>query len=193
MDISLFLLECYLEAARVEDSNGWIALRFDYQHLPLVQELVKAYPESVRKETDDGCLHLHDACSEENPAVLQFLAQQYPLALLHKGYRGRLPIHSALLGLQSTNPFEVVELLIGLFPGSVRLVDDAGMLPIHYACRRFGRYLELVLRLTVQLSDDDGLLPLHHACHCNASREVMRLLMDSYHGDENHHKGFNFY
>eukprot|EP00985_Skeletonema_marinoi_P030422 scaffold32004_cov80-Skeletonema_marinoi.AAC.1 len=103
----------------------------------IVQLLVDAAPASVRRVDSDGMMPLHRLCKnktiDEASAleILELLKEKCPEAVRHAtNINGELPIH--LVGGWKSPEF--CSNLIEAYPGSERMTDGNGLLPLQYAC-----------------------------------------------------------
>ena len=139
--------------------------------LNLVRLVFNAYPEAMYCRTKEGDTPLDVAREDGNLEVLEFLDfQLYFVEQARVDTRldssGQLPIHHSL-GWQEIS-LGAVKLMIEANPGSVRLADYHGTIPLHDACR-FGhidiaKHLMQVDETTIKTSDLKGNTALHHAC-----------------------------
>ncbi|CAB9522527.1 expressed unknown protein [Seminavis robusta] len=85
----------------------------------------------------EGELLLHYACQKgASTEVLKYIWETDPKAVMRESSSsgGELPIHS-LLKLDETRPsLEKMKLLIEAYPEALAVADEAGCLPLHYAC-----------------------------------------------------------
>jgi len=105
--------------------------------VPELQELTEAipncfiYPDAVKGNTP-----LHNAAlSEAHPDIIDWLLGQAPMAASHANKDGRLPLH---LLAQSNSHFkeQTLKALRACNPAALKVFDNDGYLPVHYACLR---------------------------------------------------------
>mmetsp|Transcript_27966 Transcript_27966/g.43455 ORF Transcript_27966/g.43455 Transcript_27966/m.43455 type:complete len:299 (-) Transcript_27966:131-1027(-) len=98
-----------------------------------------------------------------------------------EGTFGQTPLHIAA----RKAPLFVIDFLLIHAPAAVRISDNEGFLPLHYAAQEnehadvaltlFGHY-----RAAVSITNNDGHLPLHCAAACNEVLDVVAALLDKY-------------
>ncbi len=159
----------------------------------MVQLLIDAYPETLRKENNEGWMPLHGICANEklgNVAAVDILGlflERCPEAAQHAVGDGRLPIHIA--AGQGSKSIELCRMLIDAYPGSERIATSRGALPLHFACR-YGTVetAKLLLRLYPESTNSncDGAYPIHSAMggldtrtNPAISAEMIQFLLDS--------------
>ena len=123
--------------------------------LDIIQLLIDAAPDSVRRADSNGDMPLHLLCMNKmlNDAaampILKWLLEKYPEVVRHADNRGWLPIHVAS---QERSP-EFCRLFIEAYPGSEQIPTADGSLPLHIACDNNNiASLEYVYRLVQTLS-----------------------------------------
>ena len=133
------LLEYFPNAANYTDEDGQTPLHFAcsnfYVTLNIIQLLIEAAPDSVRSIDNEGWLPLHWLCVNDKVGIhiWGFLIQKHPAAVRHADNRGRLPIHIAAAWGRSP---EFCRVLIEAYPGSEKVTNANGALPLHSACYR---------------------------------------------------------
>ena len=156
-------LQCLLD-----DGNAKNATR------GMVQLLVDASPNSLRRANEIGYMPLHHLCAAENVDastavdILGLLLERCPEATRYANNRGYLPIQLAVVKLKS---FEFCRMLIEAYPGSERITSSGGELPIppllHLACEysmvATAEYLYQLYPECINLADEDGRYPIHYA------------------------------
>jgi len=137
------LLEYFPAAASATDYLGQTPLHYACAYnkhvtLNIIQLLNDAAPASVRSVNSHGRTPLHCLCTnkilDEAAAleILKLLVEKCPEAAQHANNNGVLPIHlAAACGRRST---EFCRPLIEAYPGSERITDVKGNLPLHWAC-----------------------------------------------------------
>jgi len=144
-EIIRYLLEYFPTAASAtNDDNGCLPLHYACQNpnmtLNIIQLLIDAAPASVRCQDNQGRMPLHCLCGSKaikaNEAdeleVLKLLIGKHPEAVRRatNNNNGCLPIHIA----GKWRSLEFCRVLIEAYPGSERITDPAGKLPLYYAC-----------------------------------------------------------
>eukprot|EP00984_Skeletonema_dohrnii_P010078 scaffold3907_cov76-Skeletonema_dohrnii-CCMP3373.AAC.5 len=138
--------------------------------IEIIKVLHEANPEFVRKEDSEGRLPLHKICSntshDETAAfeILKLLLAMHPESIRHAN-KGQLPIHIASMTSKSR---EFCRVLIEAYPGSERMTNVLGMLPIHCACvNNTVATVEYLYKLNPDAVNhvprEDGLYPVHLA------------------------------
>ena len=137
-----YLLECFPAAVNeADDRDGRLPLHYACKNnnvsLGIIELLIDKAPDSVRHEDNYGrCLPLHLLCDnnhlDEAAAlrVVRLLLEKYPESIRQRWY-GSLPIHIAAMAFKSP---EFCRVLIEAYPGSERIADILGMMPLHHAC-----------------------------------------------------------
>eukprot|EP00985_Skeletonema_marinoi_P019971 scaffold11644_cov124-Skeletonema_marinoi.AAC.2 len=138
--------------------------------IEIIKVLYEANPELIRKEDSGGRLPLHKICS--NPSqdetatfeILKLLLAMHPESIRHVN-KGQLPIHIASMTSKSR---EFCRVLIEAYPGSERMTNVLGMLPIHCACvNNTVATVEYLYKLYPDAINhvprEDGLYPIHLA------------------------------
>ena len=184
------LLEYFPDAASTTDDHGWKPLHiacWNKNVTPnIIQLLLDAAPASVRSVTnvtDGGWTPLHYLCSNDKVdegnaiQILKLLIEKYPEAARHATYgQGRLPIHRAAAGRSP----EFCRELIEAYPGSERINDANGLLPLHCACTRntlptveyfYKLYPAAIHRVTTGDYPSGGYYPIHKAISFIAHRD----------------------
>eukprot|EP00984_Skeletonema_dohrnii_P011727 scaffold4702_cov111-Skeletonema_dohrnii-CCMP3373.AAC.4 len=133
------LLEYFPAAASTNEDRGsplYFACGNPNVTLNIVQLLIDAAPDSVRKENEDGWMPLHCLCRNNDVdktiaiEMLKLLIEKCPEAIRHAENDGFLPIHIAAC---FSDP-HFCRVLIEAHPGSERIRDVEGALPLHCAC-----------------------------------------------------------
>eukprot|EP00986_Skeletonema_menzelii_P017391 scaffold19231_cov69-Skeletonema_menzelii.AAC.1 len=134
------LLEYFHDAASAAGNNGCLPLHkacYNKSATPnIIRLLIDAAPDSVRSVSNKGNMPLHALCCnskvDEAAAIqiLKLLIEKYPEAIRHAHNGGCLPIQIASWGTSS----EFCRLLIDKNPGSERITDAQGAMPLHKAC-----------------------------------------------------------
>jgi len=181
------LLEYFPDAAR--GGTGCSPLYFACANtnmtLNIVQLLIDAAPESVRSVARDGRmpLHLYSQCSNKDETtaleILKLLLEKHPEAARLANDDG-LPIH---LALSSSKSPEFCRMLIDAYPGSERIGDVNGALPLHWACLcntvSTVEYLHKLYPDAINhAANSNGLYPIHHAIHGLCQRSVPIAVVD---------------
>ena len=142
--------------------------------LDLIKALVETHPEAVELYDQDGYYPLHYVVSagrqgsarHVNTAVVEFLIQQGPLALLQttRNEKRAIPLHLAVENPAMT--VELLKLLLQVFPETIHYRDGNGCVPVEYVIQTPGVSMESIKYVVdaapVLLSFiQDGSLVLH--------------------------------
>jgi ankyrin repeat protein len=130
---------------------------------------------------------LYEECESHSPSMdrIRQLVNDNPDAVkLRTDYAtGReIPLHAACRAFEDGGgSLEVVQYLIQQWPESVKTVDKAGYLPLHYACRNKSpleilQYLVEQWPESVRAVNNKGYLTLHFACANKALAAVQYLV-----------------
>lgn len=117
---------------------------------------------SIRGETSE-CLPLHWAAMRKaTPQAIQALIEAFPGSVTKKEtLHGATPIHLACM---VNAGFEMIKVLIQAHPESLRISDNNGDLPLHFACSRgTADVVQLMLKINPnasKVSNKKGLVPL---------------------------------
>eukprot|EP00985_Skeletonema_marinoi_P007546 scaffold3316_cov94-Skeletonema_marinoi.AAC.29 len=133
------LLEYFPAAARSTGGNGQLPLHCvcwkPNATLNIIKLLIDAAPDSVHSVNNFGSMPLHHICRNIDlddataMQILKLLIEKCPAALRHANNKGLFPIHIA-----SGNKH--CRVLIEAYPGSERISNVDGELPLHWACLR---------------------------------------------------------
>jgi ankyrin repeat protein len=137
-----FLFEKYPERAQSRSLFEELSLHYAVHHAQTSVEVVKfsieTYPNAVNVTDTDGMLSVHIACAANASleviqlsliALMETNSITMDLALLIT--RG-LPLY--FYARSQNASAEILQRLLELYPGGVHLVEEFGMLPLHYAC-----------------------------------------------------------
>lgn len=146
--------------------------------------LIERMPSSVRSTTREGWLPVHYAARyADEDVVLRLLFEQWPDSFMARtAATGALPLHLALASGQYWM-MDAVRLLVEQRPGSVRVADNDGALPLHAAVShkllKPATYLVEKWPESVHVRDRAGSLPLHRAvARPDASFRIVNLLVE---------------
>ena len=139
-----------------------------------VRLLIDAFPDSLRREDNEGRMPLHllslndDMDGEVALEVLKIFLERCPESVRHTTRRGpfhnlSLPIHIAA----AKQSLEFCRILIEEYPGSERLTNGYGDLPFHAACH-YGtvatvEYLYQLYPESINVAANSGHHPIHDA------------------------------
>ena len=169
----------------------------DYQ-LNVVQLLVRAFPGVLGKfsGSDSGRLLpiqmaiLNQQC---NYKTIKFLFESSPSSL----FSGRLPISTFCSNMIDYDEYDVDEdtkverlkilkFLVEHDPGSVKLADNNGYLPIHNAVLGDGDESNEICQLLITCfpeslnqRDGDGMLPIHRACRSEGKSSLVKHIVET--------------
>ncbi len=132
-----------------------------------VRHLIDAFPDSLRREDNEGLMPLHffslndDMDEEVALEVLKIFLERCPESVRHTTRRGpshnlSLPIHIAAM----KQSLEFCRILIEEYPGSERMTNGYGDLPFHRACH-YGtvatvKYLYQLYPESINVADNGG-------------------------------------
>jgi len=142
-EILQFMLDFDPALARERDESGYLPLHHavDGMSTEFCKVLIKAYPESVRIESNDETLPIHEACGgcktrDDLVDTIQHLLELYPESINARDERGLLPFHYAA-SKAGHGRIDIMELLLKHDPdaASKKTTDGKGQLPLHLACR----------------------------------------------------------
>ena len=180
IDVLNLLLKAYPDSVTQADDES------EQDHIPLhkavtnkspafCKVLVDAYPESVKRPNNYGCLPFHYACDNGRLDTIEYLFGLYPECLQIRDSNGYLPIHEAANNPEE-NTAEIVKFLLLHDPEcmSKTIVSDGrgnswkqgnGALPLHVVCSRWDQYkvTELLYDLypeAVLIRNEQGQLPV---------------------------------
>lgn len=139
---------------------------------------------------------LMDACRQGDAATItSILAQARRLVNMRAvNSCGLSPLH-AVCGRDSVGDVSTLRLLLDTFHADVRVVDDYGGSPLHYACAN--NHVEIIRtlineqQLPVELPDKEGKSPLFYAAY-NGSIEAVAVLVQELGADVNYHNPSNW-
>ena len=140
MDILRFMLEIDPNLPRefqVDGSNGYLPIHIaiSRKSTAFCKELIDAYPESLRIESDEG-LPIHIACTYgdrvDTADTIQLMLELDPELINEEDSDEWLPIHHAAVNGRT----ELIELLLKYDPNAASKEVNNGTrwLPLHLAC-----------------------------------------------------------
>lgn len=150
--------------------------------LGILKRLVKAFPESLLEENNEGYLPLHSSLATQFASfeAVRFLLEACPEAASRPNRLGQLPLHVAC---SFHHPIEAVDLLIKFHPEALAMYDCCGYLPFHNACVLRDGNAQLIHHLIAKLQGptlpltSKGLPPLFLACEHEVALDVIFLLV----------------
>eukprot|EP00986_Skeletonema_menzelii_P019488 scaffold28164_cov166-Skeletonema_menzelii.AAC.1 len=191
-----YLLEYFPDAASAT-FEGWAPLHNACGNpnvtTGIIQVLINSAPDSVRSVSNTGNTPLHMLCNnikvDEATAmqILKLLIEKYPEAVRHTNNNdGYLPIHIASVRTKSP---EFCQVLIEAYPGSERMTEAEGKLPLHFACANNTvatvKYLYKLYPDAINHAKNSGHYPIHAAIMGTTSRdnpaasvEIVQFLLD---------------
>ena len=99
--------------------------------------LLDAYPESVKRVDQYGCLPFHHACKNGRPDTVEYLFKLYPEAVHIRDINECLPIHYAVSSPNEKTP-NIIKFLVTHDPECVSKIishnEGNGALPLHIVC-----------------------------------------------------------
>ena len=141
-----------------------------------------------KRRGKDGITRLMAVCIARGP-----LSSQRARALIHDHSadvkeiddKGMTALHHALQKSNFPIFIELVQVLLELFPQGLKVRDNNGNLPIHFACSSNSPINVVKLLIStfpegVREKTERGDLPLHSACMGHASVQLIQLLLDVY-------------
>ncbi len=121
----------------------------------LIQTLIHAYPDSVRKvETGyhRNCIHIA-LKARVSESTISYIIQLHPFACQEQDQLGRLPLHYAI---HNQNSLALIKEVIHVYPAAVKSWDNLWWSPLHVACQALPDP-ELILHL-LQISPETILM-----------------------------------
>jgi len=178
-DVSIGILYCLLNVDPTllgeRDRYGQlpIHLAIGVKTFGFCKQLISAYPESLRVESDDGFLPIHDACKVADVDLVRYLLEIDPESMHIPDSEGYFPIHYAAQERRA----DITELLLCYNPSTVlkESMDGKSWLPLHFAC--FLGSLSVVKALfdaypeAIMVFDDNGKTPLDLALEAERSEK----------------------
>jgi ankyrin repeat protein len=161
-----------------------------YLSLDVIEMLIEIYPNAVNVTDTEGKLPSHTACLRgATSEVIQLLFdrlvgdEQHQNGLSISDNRGQLPIH--YYARSENARAEVLQHLLELYPGGIRVVDTFDMLfllttllTLSYL-RSFASWLKQAAPYTVIQKCSDGRTPIQHAWNSrNRDVEVATHLLE---------------
>ena len=203
VEVVKFLLSCD-PRVKFQEVQGQsmlaYAISLEYEEnigaaLEIIEAIHDAHPEFIRREDSQGCLPLHEHCTNISQdetsaiAILRLILEKHPQSIRHVDNDGDLPIHIAA----KTKSPEFCRVLIEAYPGSERIPGNMSALPIHCACIQSSfDVVENLYNLypdAINHATTNGVYPIHIAIstlRCkpenNEAVKIVKLLLD---GDPN--------
>eukprot|EP00984_Skeletonema_dohrnii_P036455 scaffold37457_cov155-Skeletonema_dohrnii-CCMP3373.AAC.2 len=178
LGILMLLVERHPGAIQHATNKGSLPIHLASQNkhvtLKIVQLLIDAAPDSVRSVDEDGDTPLHNLCRnnelDETAAlgILELLIDKHPEAVRHADNDGNFPIHCI-----RRSP-EFCRVLIEAYPGSERIANSRGVMPLHRSCG-FNtvatiKYLYKIYPDAINHASTTGGYPIHAAIICVTKR-----------------------
>jgi ankyrin repeat protein len=173
------------DATAVKTQRGHLPLHLAAQSQakePVIQALIKAYPQATEARNKSSNTPLHDAAKYRAAVgVVQLLLETYPDAVYVQNQYGNLPLHCAT-AYQA--PADVVLLLLKAWPDGASMQNRNQDAPLHYAAA-YATSPESVSPLlqaapaAVLLLNSSGQSPIDRAKANNAPAPVIELLETS--------------
>jgi len=194
------ILECLLKLSpssiRVLDGDDATPLHLACQsksvNLEIVQLLFNAWPETMRMPRSDECLPIHQLCqnnmldNNDSLDILRFMLDTDQTIARERNWDGELPIHCAV----NRHSVEFCEVLIDVYPESLRVQTSNNVLPIHRACghedatvdtiQSNADTIQYMLELypeSINARDSDGWLPIHNAAYRLGRTDIVETLL----------------
>eukprot|EP00984_Skeletonema_dohrnii_P017201 scaffold7783_cov85-Skeletonema_dohrnii-CCMP3373.AAC.2 len=192
------LIEKHPQAVRHADDVGFLPIHAVCRNpnvtVNIIQLLIDAAPESVCSVERVGYTPLHYLCMNEELdeaaalGILKLLLEKQPEAVRHVDNDGGLPVLNAASGGRSP---EFCRVLIESYPGSERMKDGNGNLPLHMAC---GNNTLATVEYLYKLYPDainhatnsTGCYPIHyvitnliHRTNLTVAVDIVKFLLDS--------------
>lgn len=172
LKIAKYLYEEYPRAVGQRNINGIRPIECaigNARNSAVAKFLLKIIPDSVNeRDSDDGRLPFHIACSSGSFDTVKYLFELYPESIREQTHDGDLPLHKACRFHQGEYDSKV-RFLMEKYPAAASVKGERGDLPLHRACKNncdlsvirflFEAYPEGI----VSRNTDEG-LPLHCAC-----------------------------
>ena len=171
IDILQFMLEIDPTLPRELGHGGYLAIHSAvmYKSTSFCNELIDAYPQSLRVVAVDGWLPIHFACcwgDRDNAAdTIQYMLELDPELINAEDDDEYLPIHRAAINVGGTKS---IEMLLKFDPDAATKDVNNGsqQLPLHCACAAYTPNLSSVQILydaypeAILISDENGYTPL---------------------------------
>ena len=155
--------------------------------MPLIEDMLKFDPRSVRVRDGTGQLPLHYVCSYAQSTELMYTvidAIGTPASQLMSrcfDENGNLPLHSCVAG---TSSIAVLKEILFAYPDAVKVPNKEGKLPLHIcACNTDVDKLSTVFSAfphAISTPDKNGWIPMMHAAYTCKSVEVIQFLHESF-------------
>jgi ankyrin repeat protein len=180
------------ESIQVRDGEGNYPVHIAtlHQDESTLRFVVRAWPDSIRAQDASGNLPVHLAAREWQIENLRCLLEEWPGSVNEVNHSGATPLH-VLLGNNRYVPVaDLARSLLERSPLALRIADDVGRLPLHYAASRLdgtttGEDAAELIRVVAEgwpaafgVADSDGNLPLHLALSGHASVDRVRAFVE---------------
>jgi ankyrin repeat protein len=160
--------------------------------LSVIRKLLAVYEEAVGKVDGLGWLPIHWASQWSTVDVVKYLLPLCPAALPRTATQCVTTMMHRTAARIQNDGCDMIEFIHSVFPESVRVKDEQGHLPLHYAAF-YGKYFsttEAIYRLhpaAIKVKDANGELPLYKVIclrkfdHPNGDdMKVLRFLLNAY-------------
>lgn len=155
--------------------------------MPLIEDMLKFDPRSVRVRDGTGQLPLHYVCAYAQSTELMYTVIEAigtPVSQLMSrcfDENGNLPLHSCVAG---TSSIAVLKEILFAYPDAVKVPNKEGKLPLHIcACNTDVDKLGTVFSAfphAISIPDKNGWIPMMHAAYTCKSVEVIQFLHESF-------------
>lgn len=155
--------------------------------LDILRILIRAYPESLHRESRASYLPIHSAAQCQSANFCQLLIEAYPESIRIGTAYGQTSLY---LACREGN-YDAVQYLYKMYPQAINIRSDTGVYPLHGAL--YGSAGMKQMRVVSFLLNEepscasrtttDGELPLHIACNGRRNAigsDVVGLLFDTY-------------
>uniref|UniRef100_A0A7S4T1H8 Ankyrin repeat protein n=1 Tax=Ditylum brightwellii TaxID=49249 RepID=A0A7S4T1H8_9STRA len=185
-EIVSLLWEGWPDAVNRKNRNGQTPLHCacsNHASVESVTFLMEKCPQALaEKEEMAGQTPLHCACTfSVSHEVVSFLLKACPTVVEEKNKFGQTLLHSMCSINGNPASLDTLLLLLKYHPEAVRIKDNDGRMPLHYACKKRVSIDVVTLLLeknpsAVEEKDIYGETPLHLMCkYCTPAREKMIL------------------
>jgi ankyrin repeat protein len=147
--------------------------------------IIKAFPNDLKTEGNDGNLLLHWACKRNlPPKVLNILIENFPESIKIDNKDGELP-HDMASDSKLKIILRAAKLLFQACPEAVKKKGALGLFPLHYVLgfNSTTADMETIIKACAdaeKVQVIDGNLPPYWACKRSFSPEVLKMLCDFY-------------
>jgi ankyrin repeat protein len=170
-----------------DDGNPIVEAMRNLEPLEVIESIIDANPEMLRRRNRAGYLPIHWAIWTffVPPSVVRLLLHAWPESAqqatddAHRSLPAHLAcLHAHYASSSASEALDAVQAVVRAHPDALGTADAEGRLPLHAACHSHGQHFKVVAYLVrehppaVRVRDDDGRLPLHHAVRHGSHRDT---------------------